>query len=412
MKCDAIRAMLERYMDGALAPDEMRAVETHLSGCASCRKALAELRGVDELGKSDFAPMPEEEYFRAMRREIREKIQGLPKKSRKEKRKGWGWIWPESIPSRVIGISAAAAVLFLAVRIGISLRDAARLGPVKREKGMELVPQTALEQAPEPAERTPLGGAEAVKESEEKVLPEKAAGKGTEGRMEAKSVAGISAGEEDVREDKLHDTGKRAADEAHHAEVQQEGRKEAEVSRHAAEQGADRELKEEFRDTAAQKAVEEGKEAYRDAAAQKAGRQDIEETRDAAARQARQPEKAPALKTAETKAVPAPYTEEESRFRRVQAHAGGAESFAERIGIWEQYASSKPDSAHLAMAGRALSELYMLEARDAADAAKIQGAIDYYRNFKRTMGPEFESPDLDALQRELEGRLKNMEKEE
>ncbi len=386
MKCDAIRAMLERYMDGALAPDEMRTVETHLSGCAPCRKALAEWRSVDELGKSEFAPMPEEKYFRAMRSEIREKIQGLPKKSHKEKRKMWGWIWPESIPPRIIGISAAAAVLFLAIRIGIFLRDEARLGPVKQGKGMELVPQAALDEAPEPERRAPVAGAESVRGAEEKGIPGKLEDKETQARMEARSVAGISAGEKAGEKEEIPGAVKQAAEELHDAEA--------------------------LHDAVVQKAGRQDTEETRDEAAQEAGRQYAEKLRDTAVPEAGQPEKAPALKTAETKAVPAPYTEEEHRFQKVKARAGSAESLAGRINIWEQYASSKPDSAHLAMAGRALSELYMLEARDASDAEKIEKAVEYYRNFKFKMGPDFTDPGLDALERELEARLKNMEKEE
>lgn len=53
MSCTRTREMLDDHVDGALAPDDARAVEAHLAGCAACRaeaEALADLvRGLAEL---------------------------------------------------------------------------------------------------------------------------------------------------------------------------------------------------------------------------------------------------------------------------------------------------------------------------------------------------------------------------
>jgi hypothetical protein len=44
MTCDDARESLSALLDGALTPDERRAVEAHLEGCAECRRDLERLR--------------------------------------------------------------------------------------------------------------------------------------------------------------------------------------------------------------------------------------------------------------------------------------------------------------------------------------------------------------------------------
>lgn len=47
MECREIAEKLNAYNDGELSPAECREVEDHLCVCASCRKALEEIRQVD-----------------------------------------------------------------------------------------------------------------------------------------------------------------------------------------------------------------------------------------------------------------------------------------------------------------------------------------------------------------------------
>jgi hypothetical protein len=49
---------LSAYADGALRPDEARAVEAHLAGCRSCRAALAEVQAVRTAVRSLSRPEP------------------------------------------------------------------------------------------------------------------------------------------------------------------------------------------------------------------------------------------------------------------------------------------------------------------------------------------------------------------
>lgn len=53
-----LQEQLSAYVDDALAPEERRAVETHLAECAQCRMQLAELRAVSGLLASLPQPVP------------------------------------------------------------------------------------------------------------------------------------------------------------------------------------------------------------------------------------------------------------------------------------------------------------------------------------------------------------------
>src|SRR6266545_1016058 len=57
---DEFEARLSEYLDGTLGPDEGRAVEQHLEGCAHCRQSLAELREtMNALSELHRVPAPE-----------------------------------------------------------------------------------------------------------------------------------------------------------------------------------------------------------------------------------------------------------------------------------------------------------------------------------------------------------------
>lgn len=107
---------LTALLDDALAPDEERAVRSHLAGCASCRAEEARLRGaVALLGALPPAPPPSPAF-----------AAGLEARLQAERGRGPGLLerllgrrWRLAIP-----VAAAAAVTVVA---GISVRhDRAR----------------------------------------------------------------------------------------------------------------------------------------------------------------------------------------------------------------------------------------------------------------------------------------------
>ena len=49
MRCSSCEPLLDRYVEGTLAPKQARDVELHVATCASCAALLAEIRVVDAL---------------------------------------------------------------------------------------------------------------------------------------------------------------------------------------------------------------------------------------------------------------------------------------------------------------------------------------------------------------------------
>src|SRR3712207_3607368 len=56
--CRAIRPLLSAYMDNDLTPDELRAVQAHVAGCAECAATLAEYRQLRSLVRALPQPTP------------------------------------------------------------------------------------------------------------------------------------------------------------------------------------------------------------------------------------------------------------------------------------------------------------------------------------------------------------------
>ena len=54
MKCSLARKMISQYVDDELTLDETKEFDSHIRSCASCRKALEEIRAIHEL----FASAP------------------------------------------------------------------------------------------------------------------------------------------------------------------------------------------------------------------------------------------------------------------------------------------------------------------------------------------------------------------
>lgn len=49
MRCSSCEPLLDRYLEGTLAPREMLRMRAHVEGCAHCTSLLAELRVIDAL---------------------------------------------------------------------------------------------------------------------------------------------------------------------------------------------------------------------------------------------------------------------------------------------------------------------------------------------------------------------------
>jgi len=82
--------LLSAYLDGALAPDELSTVRTHLEGCARCQSKLEDLRATSRL----IAALPALTPARSL----------VPPVQR-------GWLWLR--PVRLLGSIGTGAFLFL-----------------------------------------------------------------------------------------------------------------------------------------------------------------------------------------------------------------------------------------------------------------------------------------------------------
>jgi anti-sigma factor RsiW len=61
--CIELVELLTDYLEGALPPDEVAAVEFHLGICRACRTYLAQMRAtIDALGSVPVESLPEEAY--------------------------------------------------------------------------------------------------------------------------------------------------------------------------------------------------------------------------------------------------------------------------------------------------------------------------------------------------------------
>ena len=76
MRCVEFGRLVDRYVDGSLAPDAAAALGRHAAGCAACHRLLAEARGVRRLLAADAAAVRAPRGFadRVMDRVYRETL--------------------------------------------------------------------------------------------------------------------------------------------------------------------------------------------------------------------------------------------------------------------------------------------------------------------------------------------------
>ncbi len=70
MRCSACEPLLDRYLEGSLAPRALRAATRHLQACSHCTALLAELKVVDALLLTAREPMLEPGFTRAAMAEV------------------------------------------------------------------------------------------------------------------------------------------------------------------------------------------------------------------------------------------------------------------------------------------------------------------------------------------------------
>lgn len=102
MTCGDVEARLDEYVDGTLGTRERAAVDAHLAGCAACRAALAELRGL--VANAHALPQRIEPP--------RELWTGIAARIMKRRRPARGTAWWRG-RALWAGVSAAAATLVL-----------------------------------------------------------------------------------------------------------------------------------------------------------------------------------------------------------------------------------------------------------------------------------------------------------
>ena len=61
--CIELVELLTDYLEGALPPDEVAAVDAHLETCPPCRTYLAQMRAtIEAMGSVPVATLPDEAY--------------------------------------------------------------------------------------------------------------------------------------------------------------------------------------------------------------------------------------------------------------------------------------------------------------------------------------------------------------
>jgi anti-sigma factor RsiW len=136
---DDVEARLSEYLDGSLGPDERRATELHLEGCAECRQALAGLREtMNVLSGLHRVPAPDnfdQEVVETIRRRSRGRFFG---------RRALG----DRVPFELLALVVLA--LGLALYFFLRRSDTGSLRPFDREPDAPAIHEDAPSAIPRP----------------------------------------------------------------------------------------------------------------------------------------------------------------------------------------------------------------------------------------------------------------------
>ena len=145
MNCQETRTLLPEYQEGALTEARRRAAESHLSGCASCRTALAEARNLDAFLRGAVrVPEPPADFW--ARQETRALTEAS--RSRPSGRATPPFLW-------FVGMGVAAAIL---IAIGVYVIFGSSSAPANNDltQGSPASPAPkAVKAAPPPREVAP-----------------------------------------------------------------------------------------------------------------------------------------------------------------------------------------------------------------------------------------------------------------
>jgi Putative zinc-finger len=163
-RCALIQPRLPDYPDGDLSPFWKRQVASHLEVCPDCRRELEEIAEVVSLYQAHPLPDPGPDFWQDFQRELHLKLAQVNQVPEPTPR-------PLRLPYYVLGATAMAGILALAVYLGPFSQSASRpqlaqsqgeakaLGMASRQKPQRAKLATAPAPAP-PSERAVVADAE------------------------------------------------------------------------------------------------------------------------------------------------------------------------------------------------------------------------------------------------------------
>ncbi len=114
--CERLSRLFQLYIDGRLAPSEVRIIEAHLDACPTCRERLESLRRVDEICRSIPVTYPSDEERLLSWQAICGRLR-LAEEAREERERLSPWRIPfQWLAARkpLLAISAAGCVILIA----------------------------------------------------------------------------------------------------------------------------------------------------------------------------------------------------------------------------------------------------------------------------------------------------------